>query len=195
MSTVLFLSEQALKDASLINENVDMKLLTPVIEYCQEYYLIPVLGSRLYDDVVSAIVAGTVSADYKNLLDNYVQPALKWWVMVEAPLSLTYKYTNKSVATKSSDNSQPANMKDLQALSDNNRRKAEWYSQRITNFLLAHRDIYPLYLEQGDITIDTVRPQIDAYTSGLNLDPDRDISHRISYEELYQGKFGIPPLS
>lgn len=171
-----------------------MKLLTPVIEYCQEYYLIPILGSKLYDDVVSAVVSGSVSNEYKNLLDNYVQPALKWWVMVEAPLSLTYKYTNKSVATKNSDNSQPATMKDLQALSENNRRKAEWYSQRITNFLLAYRDIYPLYLEQGDINIDTVRPEIDAYTSGLNLDPDRDLSKRFSYEELYQGKFGIPLL-
>jgi len=44
---VLFLSEQTLKQRSVLQDNVDMKIVTPTIIEVQEFYILPILGTSL----------------------------------------------------------------------------------------------------------------------------------------------------
>ena len=48
---IVLLSEEKLKNESVIQENVDPKIIKPVLKEVQSYYIIPILGSELYNDI------------------------------------------------------------------------------------------------------------------------------------------------
>jgi hypothetical protein len=183
---VIFISEQALKDNSIINENVDMKVLLPVIKLAQEKFMLPILGTGLYNEVKTQVSASNVSVLNKTLLDDYIQPALIWWIMAEAPMPLTYKFMNKSVATRSSENASPASLNDLLKLEERFKDNAQWYSQRITNYLLENSTLYPLYLSPGN-GIDTIVPKKTMYSTGMYL--GSTINKNLPFSDRFQGNF------
>ena len=57
----LFISQQYLKDKSLINDNTDWELLQPSIIMIQDLYLQQVLGTPLFEDLQDKITANTLS--------------------------------------------------------------------------------------------------------------------------------------
>lgn len=171
MANALFVTEQYIKDNTPIDGNVDAKYLHIAIHDAQRMHILPIIGTGLYNEIAGQIVSGTVSANNRSLLDNYIQDALKYWVLVEAVDLLSYKYTNKATATKSSDNSQPVEQDDVVRLIARNKDRAEFFSQRITNFLIANSDTYPLYINAGT-DYDTVQPIANNYETGLSLDDD-----------------------
>jgi hypothetical protein len=183
---VIFISEQALKDNSIINENVDMKVLLPVIKLAQEKFMLPILGTGLYNEVKNQVSASNVSVLNKTLLDDYIQPALIWWIMAEAPMPLTYKFMNKSVATRSSENASPASLNDLLKLEERFKDNAQWYSQRITNYLLENSTLYPLYLSPGN-GIDTIVPKKTMYSTGMYL--GSTINKNLPFSDRFQGNY------
>src|SRR5438270_113564 len=136
--SVLIISEKYIKDNSIIDNNVDDKLLTPVIILAQDKHILPLAGTSLWNDMISQIVAGNVSADYQDLLNNYLQKATLWWTLAEAVLALSYKLTNKNIMQKSSDNSRPASNADLLKLKDQFTENAEYYSERAIRHLRAN---------------------------------------------------------
>ena len=181
---VIFISEQALKDNSIINENVDMKVLLPTIKLAQEKFMLPILGTGLYNQIKTQVSAATVSVLNKTLLDDYIQPALIWWIMAEAPMPLTYKFMNKSVSTRSSENASAASLNDLLKLEERFKDNAEWYSQRITNYLLENSTSYPLYLSPGN-GIDTIIPKRTMYSTGMYL--GSTIGKNLPFSDRFQG--------
>lgn len=167
MAKVMFLSEATLKQESILQDNVDMKVVTPTIYDVQNYFILPILGTSLYKDISSEIEAGNVSQKYKDLLDLYIQPTMIWYCRMELPLNINYKYFNKAVGVQNADNMNPASMDEIQMLMDRAKNKAEWYAERLTKFLLANQTTYPLYLTQTNVDIDTIFANRTNYTSGM----------------------------
>lgn len=172
MSNVLFISENYVKDNSLIDENVDVKLLRPTIYDAQRDYILPILGTKLYEKIEADIVANTLAGDYLNLVTKYIAPALVKWVQYEANISLLYKYRNKNVSTKSSENSQPINYNEQRFLMDNFKNKAELRSQDITNYLCANTDLFPEYLQ--NTAINDIRPKNNNFTTSIYLGDEKN---------------------
>lgn len=167
------MSESYLKETSLINENVDMKLLTPVIQLVQDLFIHPILGTDLYEEIISQIGSSSVSANNQTLLDNYILPCMRWYVMCKAAPGVQYQYTNIGVRVASSEKSQAADLQQLQFIMDSWENNAEEYAQRATNFLKANTDTYPKYISNGD-EADDIHPKNTNYTSSLFLDDDED---------------------
>jgi hypothetical protein len=167
--SVLFISPTALKESTVINENVDEKKITPIIVECQDMYLLPILGTGLYNELQTQVTAGSVTDLNRTLLNSYVVPCLKAYIMYEAPPYLNYNFTNKNVGKKNSEDSQPLSDVEMQKLMDRLKDKAEWRAERVTKYLLANSDSYPLFLNPGT-GIDVVRPNGSNYTTGILLD-------------------------
>ena len=51
MANVLFISEAYLKNNTLIDDNVDQRLLLPSIKVSQDMRLHPILGTPFYEDL------------------------------------------------------------------------------------------------------------------------------------------------
>lgn len=169
MSYGLFITAQFIKDNTAIDGNVDEKYLNITIYDAQRIHILPILGTALYNELNTQVLAGSVSAANQTLITDYIQDALKFWIVYEAIDPVHYKITNKGVMTKSSDNSQPIEQLDIIRLMDRNKDRAEHFSQRLTDYLIANTATYPLFLNPGS-AYDTVHPKSNNYTTGWNLD-------------------------
>lgn len=190
MAQVLLISEETLKENSVVSANVDPKIFRSAISDAQDMYLLPILGTNLYNDVVTSVsafvVSGTpISNAYQILLDTYIRPTLVKYSLFRMVITLSYKFQNKNIGVKSSEFSQQAGYADLTKLKEQSLNDAEIYAERLSNFLLANNTIYPKYLTQENANISTIFPKANNYTNGMYLGDDcncDDIPAIIKYQ-------------
>lgn len=163
----LFLSEDNLKEYSLIRNDVDMSVLTPSIRVCQDVYLYKLLGSSLYVDLQNKIMTGTLNQDELLLIQGYIVPTLAWAVMKVAPVFISMKYTNRGVQEMTGPNSQPATTSDLQMLGDMANNNYELYAERMVKFLVANQNLFPAYRQMT--AYNDVAPATDGWDSRIAL--------------------------
>lgn len=168
MAIVLLISPQELKDQTPVNGNVDEKLLKEPILYCQDNYVQNLVGTGIYNEIKAQVTAGTLTALNTTLLNDYIQPALKHWVMMESIRSLSYRYMNIGVVKKDSPNARPISDSEIQTLENNHKNKAQWYAQQAQKYLCENDTDYPLYGDPGD-GIDVIPPQPNQYNTSLFL--------------------------
>lgn len=168
---ILLISDEILKDRTAIHGNIDAKLLYPEIKVAQDMYIHPILGSALYDKLLTDINAsGTTTGDYKILLDNYIVDPLLYYTLAGLPETLSYQFWNKGVMRKVGDSTELPSMSDLIDISNKYRIRAEWYAQRLTNYLKQYSSSTVLseYISPGD-TLDTINPQNSPFTMPIYL--------------------------
>lgn len=175
MARIDFIGEQNLKDNSILNENVDMKVITPIIRLVQDKYILEYLGTAQYNEVRDAIQADpTLAANsrIKTLVDDYIQPAMVHWLLYELQLPLNYKLTNKNIAKNNSENSVPAEKNEVLSLMDRHKDNAQFYAKKLINYLTAYPTLFPLYTNPGS-TSDTVIPKKKPYNKGMYMGKKR----------------------
>lgn len=165
---VLIITEEYLKKNSVINENADMKVITPTIFLVQDKYIHPILGTDLFNEITSQINSNTVSVLNQTLLDNYILPCMIWYCLHECTPVFKYRYMNKGVMVKNSDNSTAADLDEIQFMMERWRINADEYAERATNYLWEHQNDYPLY--NGNLTRDKIKPNTTNYENGLYLE-------------------------
>ena len=166
MTRGLFISEEFIKNNSQIDENVDMKKILPVVWQCQTQHMQSVLGSQLYNDLIAKVIAGTLAGDDLKLVEEYVADALLYWVMYEVQIPLLFNFRNKSTATNNSDHSTPITTKELSRIENRFKDKAEFFSERITNYLCANTALYPLYMtatSSDDVIPEIAKPTVSVF--------------------------------
>lgn len=168
----LFISEAKLKARSLISENVDMKILRPVIFMVQDRYLHPILGTALLrdlDDMIGENSGALTSSAYVTLMNEFIHPCLIWYVQGEMQKFNTVKIAGKGSITKNSDNQQPLSMSELLHLEKLYLDQGEYYAQRLTNYLKARTDTFSKYLNQTGEESDAIYPNETSYSTGMYL--------------------------
>jgi hypothetical protein len=167
--SVQFISTSKCKELAGINGNTDDFLVTPMIISCQDDYIERILGTDLYNELKTQVTNNTLTALNTTLLNTYVVPCLVAYVKYEAVIELNYKFTNKSISTKTSENSQPIQKDDAVWLMEHYKNKAEEKAERITRYLMENDTDYPLYLNHGT-GLDILPPNTLNYTCGIVLD-------------------------
>ena len=172
MADVLFISENYLKQYSVINDNVDLKILTPTLIWVQDNYVQKILGQDLFEEIQSQINAASVSALNKVILDKWILKIILNYALMESTPEFKYKYMNKGLMVKNSDNSQAIDPTELQFEMDRWRARAEFYSENLRRYLRVNINDYPKYV--SNITYDKLRPIRNNFTTGIYLDPGSD---------------------
>lgn len=169
-----------------VESNYDHGQLRELIWDCQELYILPIIGSALYEELKTQIRANTLTALNQTLIFEKINPALKWKVLADGVMIFTYKFKNKGVVTQSSDNAQPANMSDLTFIVSYCEQKYQEYAQRITNYLVENETSYPLYTDAGD-GVDTIHPNSNQYRVGWFM-PDKSTNQYGDYNPCCRGE-------
>jgi hypothetical protein len=182
---ILFISEQSLKDRTMIGDNVDPKQMLPAIKAVQDRYIHPLLGTALYTKLQNEVSAGTVSGNYKTLLDNYITDTLIWYVLKELPMFLQYKYENKGVVQRTGETQQNLDFETTQSVMNNAKSWAEWYAQRTIDYLCANILDFPEYRNQSG-QADAIKADRTQYDCGIFLGVPCKSSGE-TFEERYQG--------
>lgn len=171
MADALFIGEDYVKRNSVIDENIDVKLIIPSIKDAQDMFLHPCLGTTFYNGLKSRIVAGTTTPEEDTLISSYIAPMLVKYVQLELVDNLLIRYRNKNVSKKNSENSTPVDFRDYQNQLDRYTHKAEWFKQRLIDYLYANDDLFEEYREVNDAS--DLYPESNAYTSPFYLGTDK----------------------
>ena len=174
---VYFINASYIKEYTFVDPNVDEKYLLISIEEAQREHIRNYIGSGLYNELITQINANTLTSNNQNLLENYIIPALKWWTLYEAAPFLTFKFTNKTLGTKNSDNSSTIGANDLDKVMEMLRNKAESYTKDLINYILENESTFPLYTNPGN-GIDTIFPRTNAFNCDIYLDGDNRLFRR-----------------
>ena len=164
----LFISVQNIKDRTGLHANVDEKLVLPEIKTAQDMYILPALGSALYNQLQTAVEVNTYTNEETTLLDDYIADCLVYYVMSELPMGLSYQFYNKGLLRKSGENTENPSMQDMIDVANRYRSRAEFYKQRMIKYLKQNNVLYHNYLNFGS-GIDSIKPDNDGYTVSMWL--------------------------
>lgn len=170
-----------------MHNNTDDKLVNPEILASQDMFILPALGTALYNRLQDGIADNNLTTLEQEILDTYITPTLVYYVLAELPMGLSYQFYNKGLIRKSGDGQENPSSSEMIEVADRYRSRAEFYKQRLVKFLRekAVKGLLPLYLNPGN-TIDTMIPEFQAYTTSIWLG-DTDCCKGKSFEEKYQG--------
>lgn len=168
---VYFIDEEFLKESSTISLNVDSSLLNIAILDAQDIKVQPLLGTNLYKKIISLLpdeISDAGNEYYYELFYDFIVPLTVQWSLVECILNIRYKITNKSISEQNSDNSNPADLMDVKFLRENIMNKAEFYGERMIQFLIEHKAEFSEYTDcDAD---EGMLPSTSSYYSGMFLD-------------------------
>lgn len=171
MKDTILISVETLKERTALHANVDPKLIRSEILTAQDMYILPLLGTALYVKLQNDVEGSGVSGNYLTLLDDYVTNVLVYYTMAELPMPLTIQFYNKGLIRKTSENTENPEMKDLIAIADRYRYRADFYSQRLIEYLKTNYTSFSEYMHPGS-TFDTIVPDQVAYEAPMYLGDD-----------------------
>lgn len=148
MSTqVLLISEQKIKSFTDVNENVYVSDLIPGIIASQDLDLQPLLGSKFYDGLKARVLANTQTVDETLLLDDFISPFLLNQSVYRILPNIKFKLMNKSVLSPSSETANSITLEEFVYLRNDQLNTAVFYRERLRNYLVQHRNLYPDYVD------------------------------------------------
>tara|TARA_R100000935_G_C2766216_1_gene135730 strand:+ start:255 stop:764 length:510 start_codon:yes stop_codon:yes gene_type:complete len=169
MATVLFINRTDLVRNSIIDGNVDTDKYIQFIKLAQEIHIQNYLGTKMYEGLTAAIVAGidlNVNARWKLLLDDYVVPMLIWFSQVDYIPFSAYQIRNGGMYKHRSENADTVSKEEVDFLTEKARTNAEWYSRRFIDFMSFNQTTYPEYTSNIN---DDIYPSYDATFNGWVL--------------------------
>ena len=173
-SNTLLITVQQLKDRTGLHSNVDEKLVAPDIKYCQDAYIMPLLGTALMNklqDEIENDASGKPTGNYLTLWESYLLDALCYYVLGESPMTLTYQLYNKGLNRKTSDNTINPEVNEIIQMADKYKKRAEWYGQRMADYLLENHTLFPEYDTPGT-GVDVFLPETNAYETPFYMGDD-----------------------
>jgi len=174
---ILLISDTMIKERTAIHGNIDPKLIYPDIKVAQDMYILPILGTNLYNKLQAIVNDNTINTNainvnYKTLMDKYLVDALMYYTLAELPTTISYQFWNKGVVRKQGQDTDLPTMSELVSLSKKYQDRAEYYAQRMRLFIVQNSaQMFPEYLNPGS-SIDTITPEQRAFTMPIYLGDD-----------------------
>lgn len=143
-SPIRFITVDYLIDKSMVDLNVDQRLLWKFIDDSQEINIQNVLGGELYQYILEKYNSGTMSTVESGLVD-LIKPAIVEWSVYNALPFLHIKLTNRGVmelGQEQGSNTTIDNVKYLRSICMNN---AEFHNKRITDYICNNSTSFPCY--------------------------------------------------
>lgn len=169
MTTTSFIDFEYLVANSPLYGNLDASSIDWLIPASQDKNIERLLGTNLYNKLKSDVKtliqtsgATQVPAPYKALIDDFISPALVFFIASDALAFNQVSFTNAGVLMKSSENSEQATEEAFKRYKGNLDNFAEYYGQRLVDHLCANTTIYPEYAT-GNASIDSIVPEKNAY--------------------------------
>lgn len=143
LSEIYLITEELLKLYSNITRNVGVNKVFPYVGLAQSFYIQPILGKPLLEELQIQIADNTLT-DVNKALILKLAPALSLWTEFLALRGLAYTITEKGITKESSDNSDPISDKDLVVWKTETENMAEMATTLLKEYLCECRDNYPL---------------------------------------------------
>ena len=172
----LLISADTLKQNTTISQSVSEDLIHPVILLSQDRYILPVLGTDLFEKLKTEI-AGTPSGVYLTLLKDYVQKCLCQFTLATLYPVLRLRAVNHSVVQMNNEQGTSASFEDIEPLISSAIDMGEFYRSRLIDYLTDNSSSFPEYTSN---TGSDLNPTTRNFYSGINM----DVNYRLNNNDL-----------
>jgi len=147
MATI-WLNQDYFNKRSVVDSNVEYSKIEVLIPLVQRKYIKRKLGPDLYNAMEVHILAYINSAtaipvNYKYLLDEFILPIMIYYILYDYTITAKYRYTNKGVQVKNSENSQPATDEGLELTCELWKSNAEVLVEDMILYINNNTTFYP----------------------------------------------------
>jgi hypothetical protein len=167
----LFISEKTLKEASVLNDNVDAKLIRPIITLAQDMHILPILGTKLFEGLQLRIDESSLTADDIILIEEYIEKTLVQATMYEMVDTTLYKFMNKTLGKTTDERVDSVTLDEATYIKNTYRARMNFYRDRLDAFLCHNTVKYPEY---NDSVYPDVLPSGQPFKTSIYLGPRRD---------------------
>ena len=173
----LYISSTRIKKDTALGGSVDDNIIMPYILLAQDMFILPVLGTDLDAKLKSDIQGGSLAGAYKTLVETYIQPALVQFSFTELAPFLRLRFVNNSVVVMGdTDTGSAATYEDLSPIMSRSKDAAEFYRQRLIDYLRNNSSSFSEYTSNSGSDLD---PTVNNYFAGINLDVNVPRSNRL----------------
>jgi hypothetical protein len=173
----LYISSTRIKKDTALGGSVDDNIIMPYILLAQDMFILPVLGTDLDAKLKADIQAGSLAGAYKTLVETYIQPALVQFSFSELAPFLRLRFVNNSVVVMGdTDTGSAATYEDIKPLMDRAKDAAEFYRERLIDYIRNNTSSFPEYSTNSGSDLD---PTVNNYFAGINLDVNVPRSNRL----------------
>ena len=143
INNVLLVSEDFIRTNSNLSDNAFGKFLLPAIREAQHIHLQTILGTNLYESILLQVSAGTLSGEYKTLVDDYCRWYLLYQTLSDIVDVLDIKMVNLGTVVSRDDYVQNITEDERERLRQNYAYKGDFYAKRLQQYLIANYDSFP----------------------------------------------------
>jgi hypothetical protein len=173
----LYISATRIKKDTALGGSVDDNVIMPYILLAQDMFILPILGTDLDAKLKSDIQGSSLTGAYKTLVETYIQPSLVQFAFAELAPFLRLRFVNNAVVIMgATDQSDSATYEDIKPLIDRAKDAAEFYRQRLIDYIRNNTSSFPEYNTNTGADLD---PTTRNYYSGINLDSNVSRSNRL----------------
>jgi hypothetical protein len=163
----LICSEELFEALSPVSGSLDWDYVWPLILVTQDMWIQPILGQDLYEKIMEDIKADTLVNPYKDLVEDYIARVVVWFTFSQGLPWWSVKIVNSGVIQRIVDDGTTISFNEVDKLSEYARTKAEFYKQRLIEYLCVNQDSIDEFPTCGDGKVES---ESENYSGGLNLE-------------------------
>lgn len=171
MTTTFIISEAKLREFTDINNSVDTELIKNAVREAQDIHLQRIIGTKLYDKILSEIDANTLADPYLTLVNGYIQDFLLYAAYYEALEVVFMRSRNNGLLTPTGgENSINVDRTLFNQKRQSVENKMEYYAERLANYICEEEAQFPelnsntkLYEQPADYSIQYRSPIVFNY--------------------------------
>jgi hypothetical protein len=149
------ISDNTIKEASSILQNVDPKFLRSGIRRAQEINLRSTLGYNLYNKIITLVGNGTITNPgneiYNTLREEYITLMLVEYSIYHAIIEMSYKFSNTTTLQLTANEGAASSLNDLKFLLHRQLSYAAVYDANLKRYLLENSALYPELYSNSNI--------------------------------------------
>lgn len=141
---IIIINEELFKLYSNCSRNVGVDKVIPYINLAQPFYILPILGEPLLNELQEQIAEDKLTEENKSLILK-IAPSLALWTDYLALRGLAYSITQKGITKEKSENSESISEKELGEWKLDIKNQAELASELLVKYLCSCQLLYPLW--------------------------------------------------
>ena len=144
MTTVFLLSEAKLRQFTDINDSLDTALVKNAIREAQDIHLQRIIGTKLYDKLLSDVTADTLTGAYETLVNDYLQDFLLYAAYYETLEAVFIRPRNNGLLTPTGgENSIEVDRTLFNQKRQSVENKMEFYADKLSSYLSEEQSSFP----------------------------------------------------
>ena len=144
MTTVFILSEAKLRQFTDVNDSLDTALIKNAIREAQDIHLQRIIGTKLYNKILSDITGSGLAGAYKTLVDDYIQDFLLYAAYYETLEAVFIRPRNNGLLTPTGgENSIEVDRTLFNQKRQSVENKMEFYADKLSSYLSEEQQLFP----------------------------------------------------